>query len=280
MEIINELEKGPRGIYCGAIGCVAPGGEALFSVAIRTLLFDAATNSLTMGVGSGITWDSNAAADYAECLNKGAFVNYPGYDFALIESLRLEQGSYTLLDRHVARLTASAKYFEFQYDEDSIRQTLALHAAQTTGLCKVRLLLTADGGIDLSSGLLLENNDMVFAAIGTIAVDSRDPMRYHKTTRRELLEAARARHPDYDEVLLVNEHGQLTEGSYHNLVVKLAGKLVTPPLSTGLLPGVLREELLEQGIISERILYPDDLKRAEEIWLVNSVRGWRRCMVI
>ena len=275
MEIIAGLEKAPRGVYCGTIGCVAPGGEALFSVAIRTLLLDAHNNKLTMGVGSAVTWDSEAAAEYAECLSKGEFVNQPVRDFLLIESLRLENGVYTLLDRHVARLAASAAYFSFLSDEGQIRQKLAHHAAQTPFLSKVRLLLSADGKIEISSEFLQDGDAVLRVAVSAIKVDSNDRMCYHKTTHRERLDSARSTCSDCDEVLLMNECGQLTEGSYHNLVVKLDGQFVTPPLTCGLLPGVLREELLENGEISERILYPDDLERAEELWLINSVRGWR-----
>jgi para-aminobenzoate synthetase / 4-amino-4-deoxychorismate lyase len=279
MEIIAELENRPRGVYCGAIGCVAPGGEALFSVAIRTLLFDTQANELTMGVGSAVTWDSEVSSEYAECLSKGAFVNQLNNNFRLIESLRLENGIYTLLDRHVARLVASAGYFSFLCDEGNVRQALSHQAAQTPGMCKVRLLLATDGAVDILSEPLLENSGTLRVAVSRITVDSHDSMRYHKTTYRELLDTARSIRPDCDEVLLLNEHGQLTEGSYHTLVIKLDGQLVTPPLASGLLPGVLREELLEQGEIAERILYPDDLERAEELWLINSVRGWRTAIL-
>jgi len=277
MEIISELEMAPRGIYCGAIGCVAPGGEALFSVAIRTLLFDAQTNSLAMGVGSAVTWDSDASSEYAECLSKGEFINRQNHDFRLIESLRLENGVYTLLNRHIARLTASAGYFGFICDREMITHALSDYSAQTHGLCKVRLLLAADGGIEVTSEPLVEDGGVLRVAVSAIRIDSNDGMRYHKTTRRELLDKARSSRPDCDEVLLLNEHGQLTEASYHTLVIKLDGQFVTPPLACGLLPGVLREELLERGEISEQLLYPDDLERAEELWLINSVRGWRSC---
>ena len=233
-----------------------------------------------MAVGSAVTWDSVPESEYAECLSKGEFINRKSIDFQLIESLRLKHGAYTLLDRHVARLAASAGYFGFLCDQEKVRHALLFHAAQTPGLCKVRLLLSADGCMELSSELLLESAVPLRAGISTIGVDTADSMRYHKTTRRELLDSARSACPGCDEVMLLNEHGQLTEGSYHTLVVKLDGQLVTPPLTCGLLPGVLREELLENGEIAELILYPEDLERAEELWLINSVRGWRRCFVI
>ncbi len=280
MEIITELEEAPRGIYCGAIGVAAPGGEALFSVTIRTLLHDAETDRLTMGVGSAVTWDSEASSEYAECLGKGAFLHRRQYDFRLIESLRLEDGAYTLLARHVARLAASAEFFGFSCDPAAVRQALAGHAATTSGLRKVRLLLSADGGVQVSSEPLPVRTAALRVAVSRIRVASGDTMRYHKTTFRELFDTARSERPDCDEVLLVNEHGQVTEGSYHSLVVKLDDQLVTPPLECGLLPGVLREELLEQGAIAEKILTPEDLKRCEELWLINSVRGWQRCVLI
>ena len=280
MEVIADLENAPRGVYCGAVGCVIPGGEAVFSVAIRTLLFDEHKDSLTMGVGSAVTWDSEAASEYAECLSKGAFVNQQPQDFKLIESLRLENGTYTLLERHIGRLAASAEYFGFICNQETIREALATHASTTYGLCKVRLTLAADGCLNISSDTIMESAVPLRIAISAIKVDSNDSMRYHKTTRRELLDSARLNRPDCDEVLFQNEHGQLTEGSYHTLVVKLDGRLVTPLLACGLLPGVLRGELLENGQITEQIIYPDDLESAEEIWVVNSVRGWRRCVVI
>jgi para-aminobenzoate synthetase/4-amino-4-deoxychorismate lyase len=280
MEIISELENKPRGVYCGAIGCVAPGGETLFSVAIRTLLFDTDTSRLSMGVGSAVTWDSDASSEYAECLSKGAFVNLQEPNFQLLESLRLENGAYTLLNRHVARLSFSAGFLGFTCDQEKVRQTLSHYAAQTPGLCKVRLVLAKNGDIDISSESLGESGGALRVAISSQRVDSRDSLRYHKTSRRELFDTARSIRADCDEVLLCNEHGQLTEGSYHSLVVKLGGLLVTPPLACGLLPGVLREDLLESGKISEQILYPDDLLHAEELWLINSVRGWRPAVLI
>lgn len=279
MEIISEFEKMPRGVYCGAIGCVAPGGEALFSVAIRTMVLDTQTDSVAMGVGSAVTWDSEAAAEYAECLGKGAFVNQQSPDFRLIESLRLENGEYTLLDRHLNRLAASAEYFGFCCDRIHVLKALSDHAEHTTGLRKVRLLLAANGSFDVSSEVLAESQAALRVAVSPVRVDSGDCLRFHKTTRRELLDTARLNRPDCDEVLLLNEHGQVTEGSYHSLVIRLDGKFVTPPLSCGLLPGVLREELLEQGTIAEQVLTPDDLERAEEMWLINSVRGWRSAIL-
>ncbi len=280
MEIISEIENAPRGIYCGAIGFVAPGGEALFSVAIRTMLFDKNSDTLTMGVGSAVTWDSEAFSEYTECLSKAEFLHHQQNEFQLIETMRLENAVYTLLDRHMARLEASAGYFGFTCDPEKIRSELSQIATQKTGLYKVRLLVSSNGGIDLVSDVLTEETAPLRVGISSIQVHSGNCFCYHKTTLRENIDSARSVRSDCDEVLLLNEHGQLTEGSYHTLVVKVADRLVTPPLACGLLPGVLREELLEKGKILEKILYPEDLTHADEVWLINSVRGWRRGVVI
>lgn len=280
MEIIAELERRPRGVYCGAIGGLAPGGEAIFSVAIRTLLLDRRDGSLSLGVGSGITWDSTAGSEFAECLNKGAFINGRAPDFELIETLSWQDGRYQRLDRHLARLSASAEYFGFAFDLSNARQQLDERERKMSGVCKVRLLLAADGDLQMSSEELQETDAPLRLAVSPLRVDSRDPYRYHKTTRRQLLDQARAAQSGADEVLFLNERGQVTEGSYHTLVIKRDGRLLTPALGCGLLPGILREELLERGEISEALLYPADLKRAEELWLINSLRGWRRAVLV
>lgn len=280
MEIIAELEGKPRGIYCGAIGCLAPGGEAHFSVAIRTLLLDRRDGSLSLGVGSGITWDSTAGSEFAECLNKGAFINGRAPDFGLIETLRWQAGRYQRLDRHLARLGASAEYFGFAFDLPKARQQLNEFERNMSGVSKVRLLLAAGGSLRITAEELRETESPLRLAVSPVRVDSRDPFRYHKTTRRQHLDRARAAHSGADEVLFLNERGQVTEGSYHTLVMKRDGRLLTPALGCGLLPGIMREELLERGEITEALLYPADLKRAEELWLINSLRGWRRAMLV
>ena len=280
MEIIAGLEGRPRGIYCGAIGCVAPGGEALFSVGIRTLVLDRQGSRISLGVGSGITWDSEAQSELDECLNKSAFINSADFDFKLIESLRCQDGSFSLLERHLARLGTSAEFFDFTFNPEEVRQLLADYAGKVSGLHKVRLTLAADGMLQISSELLQETASSLRVAVSPVRVDSRDNFRYHKTTRRELLDNARTACQVCDEVLFLNERGEITEGSYHTLLIRQGGHLLTPTLNSGLLPGVLREELLACGTISEAVLYPGDLQRAEELWLINSVRGWRRAVIV
>lgn len=280
MEIIDDLEPLPRGIYCGAIGYVAPGGEALFSVAIRTLLFDKHRHQLCLGVGSGITTGSVASEEYKECLAKAAFLSAPDNEFSLIESLRVENGEFALLKRHLERLYSSARFFGFKMDEAKVREALKLHAEGCEGIRKVRLLLSEKGEISLSSESLAVSDTLLKLGVSRSRVDSRDKFRYHKTTCREMLDSARAERPDCDETVFLNERGELTEGSYHNLLLKSGGKMLTPRRESGLLAGVMRQELLDRGEIAEATLFMEDLARADEIWLINSVRGIRRAVYV
>jgi para-aminobenzoate synthetase / 4-amino-4-deoxychorismate lyase len=294
--IIAELEDAPRGVYTGAIGTVGP-GEAVFSVAIRTLVIDRRTGTAELGVGGGITHDSHADAEYRECFAKAAFVRHEPREFDLLESLLYEPGSgYFLLDEHLARLAGSARYFGFPCDPAAVRAPLEHAAAALCGPAKVRLLLARGGGVRVESlplspvsiGPAAPPSPRGFgSAAGALRVriapepvDSREPLLYHKTTRRDIYDTRRAGHPDVDDVLLVNERGELTESSVANLVVERDGQQWTPPLAAGLLPGVFRGVLLHEGVLRERVLRPVDLWGADAVYLINSVRRWRRAEVL
>jgi para-aminobenzoate synthetase/4-amino-4-deoxychorismate lyase len=282
MEIIRNLEREPRGIYCGAIGFVSP-GESLFSVAIRTVVIDHVTGEAELGIGSGITWDSQCVAEYAESFAKSRFLDVDPTPFALIESLRRKaKGGYYLLERHLQRLAASAEYFAFPCAPAALRRQLQELDAGLSGAHKVRLLLGGDGAVTLTVEPLLPPADgaPLRMVLSPQRVQKDDPFLFHKTTRRDLYQAERARCPEADEILFCNEGGEVTEGSIHNLVLRQGGRLLTPALACGLLAGTLRGELLERGILAEAVVTLRDLRAAEGLWLINSVRGWRRAILI
>jgi para-aminobenzoate synthetase / 4-amino-4-deoxychorismate lyase len=280
-QIIAGLEQGPRGVYCGAIGFASP-GEAAFSVAIRTLVIDHAAGAAELGVGSGITFDSAAAAEYRECLSKAEFARRAPNDLRLLETLLWEPGAgYFLLDGHLDRLAKSAAYFGFRCDQDAVRRSLdAAASAAPPKPHRVRMTVGRAGEIDIACEPLRPLADPVRVGVAAEPVDSREPLLYHKTTRRDVYARAAAGRPDCDDVLLVNERGELTESTVANLVVELDGARWTPPLVCGLLPGVYRAELLRRGEVRERVLRPEDLARADAVWLVSSVRRWRRATVV
>ena len=275
MELITRLEGRPRGLYCGAIGMIAPKGEALCSVPIRTMLFDRDERILSMGVGSGITYSSSTDSEYEECLTKASFATAPSPSAPLLESILLEDGRYPLFERHLKRLEWSATRVGYRYDRDAVVEALEL-AATGSGRGKVRLLLAVDGSLSVDCAMLTDEPEQLRIAISSQPVDPENLMLYLKTAERTLYEAARAEIPDADEVLFVNSKGELTEGTYNNIVLKLDGRLLTPPVESGLLPGVMRSVALDEGIVQEQQIFPSDLDRAEDIWLINSVRGWRR----
>jgi len=196
-------------------------------------------------------------------------------DFRLLEALLFEPGSgYFLLERHLARLAGSAAHFGFRCDPSEVRARLARLAGELAERRKVRLELAADGA------LLLEHVEprppgTVRAALAAEPVDSQDELLRHKTSRRGVYERALAtRRAGTDDVLLWNERGELTETSSANLVLELAGRRLTPPLESGLLPGTYRAELLARGEIEEAVVLVAELPRAARVFLVNSVRRW------
>jgi para-aminobenzoate synthetase/4-amino-4-deoxychorismate lyase len=278
MEIIRELESEPRGVYTGAVGMLAPGGEARLNVAIRTLVLDADGRG-EIGIGSGVVNDSQAEAEYDECILKMRFLTEPAHGFELIETLLYEAGrGYALLERHLDRLAASAAYFGYRLDRETARRALEAEARGCReGALRVRLLLAGDGALSLSSTPLAasEAEQTLRYIISDRPADSGDVFLYHKTTNRDLYEAEHARAAELgaDEVLFVNERGELTEGTRTNLFIRRGGTLLTPPVESGLLPGTLRADLLARGEARETVLTPDDLEGAEAVYLGNSVRG-------
>jgi para-aminobenzoate synthetase/4-amino-4-deoxychorismate lyase len=275
MGLIATLEDEPREAYCGAIGFVTPSGEATFSVAIRTVLLDTQTGCAEYGVGGGITWDSTAEDEYDEALNKAALLTEEWPAFELLETIRLEDGEYALLERHVQRLMASAGYFAIPIDSKRVRAALQAHAlSHGCGSWRVRLLVAQDGGVRMESAPIQQPAESQTVALARTPISRWNRFLFHKTTHRAIYAAHRAAHPDAFDVLLWNEQGELTEFTMGNLVVELDGRRWTPPLSSGLLPGTLRAELLDRGEIQERILTRVDLTAAARLWFINSVRGW------
>ncbi len=275
MEIIAEREKVPREIYCGAIGLLKPGGNAVFNVAIRTVLLQDSDRTATCGVGSGIVWDSTGDGEFSETILKSGFLNRQEESFSLIETLRLEEGSFVRLGYHVARLAASARYFNRQFDASQCIAKLQDFAA----ICgksayRIRMTLDSAGNLNIeASDLPKEAPPHPQFALSGFPV-SRDSIRlFHKTTNRGLYEKATASFPDAFDVLLWNEQGEITEFTKGNIVLSIDGRLLTPSIDCGLLDGCLRRELIEKGEITEANLTLTDLDRAEQIWFINSLRG-------
>ncbi|MGX1498724.1 para-aminobenzoate synthetase/4-amino-4-deoxychorismate lyase [Labrenzia sp. MBR-25] len=285
MQIAHDLETGPRGVYTGSIGYLAPGGDFRLNVAIRTLVLREDGNG-EAGTGSGVIFDSGASPEYDECALKLKFMSEETPAFDLIETLAYHPGDgYLLLERHMQRLEASAAYFGFRFQADDIRAELLRQSRAFAGSRRVRLLLSADGGVSVTStDLPPAGEETVFnLVIAQESTQSSDRFLFHKTTNRAFYDDTRQRYQAQtgcQEVLFLNENGYLTEGSYTTLFVRKNGRLLTPALRHGLLPGTFRAGLLERGLASEADLTPQDLKEAEDVYVGNSVRGLIRARLL
>jgi para-aminobenzoate synthetase/4-amino-4-deoxychorismate lyase len=292
MQLLAQLEAQPRGIYTGAIGYFSP-QRTVFNVAIRTLVMN--ENEGTMGVGSGIVIDSVAAEEYSECELKAAFLRPYAYrpasdvalndKFLLIETMLWDSG-FPLMELHLDRLADSAEYFGFPCERAQVRSALETFAQKFTAskAHKVRLLLDADGELHISSERLQPSaaSEPGRVCIAAERTDSTDKWLYHKTTQRALYTLAytKAAEKGYDDVLFLNERDEVTEGAISNIFAEKDGRMFTPPVECGLLPGVYRRYLLEtRQDIEERVLTLDDLRNADAVYICNAVRGLRRVQI-
>jgi para-aminobenzoate synthetase / 4-amino-4-deoxychorismate lyase len=276
MEILRALEPHPRGIYTGALGFLSPGGEGVLNLPIRTVLVDALKGEAEFHVGGGITAGSTPGGEFEECMVKMSFLTSACPGFSLLETLLLREGRYFLLARHLERMQGSADHFLIPYREEVIMESLdKSRLAFPRGSHRVRLLLSQDGTPRTECFPLQEPRaTRLRIGLAREPVSSGDVFLYHKTTNRSAYDTRLGGRPGCDDVLLFNERGELTETTRANLVLDVAGKMLTPPRSSGLLAGTYRQELLERGVLRERILHPEDLGRARRILLINSVRGW------
>ncbi|HUF09603.1 MAG TPA: aminodeoxychorismate synthase component I [Rhodothermales bacterium] len=275
MKIIRDIETEARGVYTGTIGYAAPDGKATFSVGIRTLRL--ADGRGEMGSGGGIVWDSNADDEFDECLLKGRFLTADEPTFQLLETM-LCDGEVKRLDRHVDRLLTSADFFGFSVDPRIVLKKIedAVEAHGRSGRVKMRLLLAKDGTVQIEATSINGVVTDPTIVLSDDRVDSLDRFLYHKTTRRPLYEREldRAMAAGHLEVVFANERGEITEGARSNVYCRKSGRLLTPPVSSGLLKGTIRQELVDQGEVEERILYPDDLFDADAVFISNAILGF------
>lgn len=275
MQVIAEVEQAPRGAYCGAIGRLdADGPEgpagAAFNVAIRTITV--ADGHATMGLGSGIVADSRADDEWAECLAKSGFVTAGQRTVDLIETMAFDpDAGIALLERHLARMKESAAALGFTFDRHAARNELQAATFRLRKAARVRLVLAASGAVAIEvSPPPAPFAGPVEVALVPLPVDPRDWRLAHKTSDRAFYDAARLA-AGTAEVVFERADGRLTEGSFTNLFVERDGKLLTPPLADGLLPGVWRAELIASGRATEAPLTRADL--SDGFLLGNALRG-------
>lgn len=271
-QIIAGVEAGPRGVYTGSIGFIAPDGEAAFNVAIRTLVLQDGAATAQLGLGSGIVADSRGASEWSECLAKGAFVTAGQAPFDILETLAFDPVEGAMrLDEHLARMRDAAQRFGRPFDRHAVRNLLQAATFRQRDAARIRIRLAPDGAVAVAvEPAPAPAAGVVDVRVVPLPVDAADWRLRFKTSARGFYDAARTGAGTF-EVLFVDAAGFLTEGSFTNLFVPRGDVLVTPPATRGLLPGVLRATLLAEGRAVEGDLRPADL--ADGFLIGNSLRG-------
>lgn len=277
MQIINEVEQHRRGVYCGAIGFISPNQDSVFNVAIRTLQMT--NGNGVMGVGSGIVFDSDADRELEECKLKAAFLLEKPKNFQLIETIKWQNG-YAFLHQHLQRMKNSAEYFAIPFRQQELIDILNMTARSlhVEAAYRVRILLSQTGTPTIESSILHQETSPV-VKIADIMVHSQDKFLYHKTTNREMYDhyRVRAATEEIADYIFFNENNELTEGTINNVFIEIDGRLYTPPIFSGVLPGIYRNEVLSTNpLASEKIITRDECFAGKALFLCNSVRGWRK----
>ncbi len=274
MQIIKDVEPDARGIYTGSIGYISPERQSQFNVSIRTVAINTKDNSAEYGVGGGITWYSDTSSEYDECLAKAAVLNAKFPVFELLESLRWDdKQGYHYLEQHLERLADSANYFDYPLTISDVTAKLNEYAAELSGgPYKVRLKVCKKGQISIDS-VLLESIVGRRVELAKNSVNTNSPYFYHKTTQRDFYDQALSESPDAHDVILYNENDLITESTIANIIIAKDGKLYTPEVESGLLLGAYLRVLIHDGLVETREIAIEELRQADHVFLVNSVRG-------
>jgi len=283
IEIIHEQEAGPRGVYCGALGYISPRRKATFNVPIRTLQKSSSEEAWRFRVGSGIIWDSVDSEEWKECAEKCRFLEHEMPDFEIVETL-LFKNKYAFAKDHVARMQSSAEFFNYPISKQSQKKLMAdiARLLQPDMAYKIRILLNKSGQLRWEQSVLTPiEHPHALLRVSPTPLDETNLFLFHKTTHRpwygEAMKTISAG-ACYD-ILYCNSKNEVCEGAISTIFIEKGGKLCTPPVSCGLLPGVLRKNLLRSGRCKEQVLYLDDILSADTVYCGNSVRGLQKVTI-
>lgn len=278
VEIIAELESSPRELYTGTIGLIQPGGDCQFSVVIRTAVWDRRSGELSFGAGSGVVWDSTGEDEHEECLLKANILDAQA-QLGLIETIHWNRESgYRLIEGHKARLQRSAAALGISFDPKRFDSLMANQPSDATA--RIRVHLSAKGELSRIVAPAPVPMESMRVAFCPWPVESSWPLLQHKVDKRDVYQQAFADTQDCDQPLLWNEQRNVTEGTFANVVIREGARMITPPVSDGLLPGVMRDYLLQDDQLEEESISCERLLAADEVWLINSLRGWIRAVVL
>lgn len=274
LHFIKALESGPREVYCGAMGYISPGNQAVFNVPIRTVWVDHNRQRAYYGAGGGITAQSLMKEEYEEVLAKTDVLTWSAPSFELLETMILEEHEIFLLDLHLQRLKNSAVYFNIPIKLQAIRRKLKEKLKEYhKGNWRVRLTVDRQGKSTVKLKEI-KKSALYQVELAKTPIDRTHLYLYHKTTYRACYKKHQSKAPKILDVLLWNDREEITEFTIGNVVVEREGELITPPVSCGVLPGTFRQQLLDKNKIKEDFITKEELKTCTKIWLINSVRRW------
>lgn len=268
MEIIKNLEPQPRGVYCGTIGLLLPNGRRIFNVAIRTIQLH--KGQAIYGVGGGITWDSTWESEYQEVHQKAAVLYRKQARFQLITTGKISQKNLLFEAQHLERLRKASRYFASPFDAEDLKQKIKEECqdCDVNQDYRLRISLSKSGEIEVNRQVLTPlSRTFCYAQLCLQEANLQQAFTYFKTSHRPHLGLRK------QEIIYHNAAGELLETSIGNLVLKISGRLYTPPIELGILPGIYRQHLLERGQVEEKVLTLADLAQAEAIYGCNAVRG-------
>jgi para-aminobenzoate synthetase/4-amino-4-deoxychorismate lyase len=284
MEIISELEDSPRKIYTGSIGCFSPNGDLCLNVSIRTFL--CSNRRTELGIGSGIVADSEPQKEWLECLMKSGFANFNPPDFDVLETILWDKGvGFVYLEEHLERARNSQTYFGRKWDKErsnkALRRLKSLLLREKIKYARIRFIASKNGSVRTEYAVLESpgwNRKILKLKISKKPVNSKDVFLFHKTTNRKFYDAEfkKTHSEGFDEVIFMNEKGEVTEGAITNIFILTKAGWCTPSLKCGLLPGIWRKKMIGELRAEERIIKLKDLKTAKKIMIGNSVRGSRK----
>ena len=280
MQALRALEPEPRGVYCGALGVVQPGGAAIFNVPIRTVTLRG--NTARCGIGSGITSGAQAGAEWQEWRHKRAFLERASMPFDILETLALEAGQLRHAALHLQRMASAATHFGYRWDAAHAHEILqALERVHSQGLWRVRLLLNAAGQLSAQAFAMEPSPPQVGLQLaGRPMEEAHGEFVRFKTTRRAHYDAFTPTAPGVFDTVLFNEQGEITECTRGNVAMLLDGRWLTPPLACGLLPGVGRALALREGRLTEAVVRVEDVSRVQAWAFLNSLRGWIGAQIV
>ncbi|RTK96065.1 MAG: chloroperoxidase, partial [Neisseriaceae bacterium] len=278
----------PRDVYTGSIGYILPNNDMMFNVAIRTISKYHNEKFAQFGAGGGITIQSNTLDEWNEIKIKTKFItNFYKTKFGIVESMLFKDNNIQNIDKHLNRLKNTADHLLFECNLEQINNRVLQYIKneKLSDTCKLRLELDYQHNLLIEHCAIAKAKQPIRVGLLKHKIDTSHFMFKYKTTSPLTRGLYTELHNKYtndevDEIIFVNQNNEITESRFFNIIIEYQGRLITPPLSCGLLPGIFRQTMIDNDELVEEIITPNMLKSATRLYLCNYVRGLIDCVFI